>query len=303
LNQIDPALIRRNDYQGVRGISIATDILDVEPTDFGKQMTCPAGFEIGVRLLAVGATSISLLPIVLEAMNSFGKSHGLGYQAPVKFTLEYASVTEIDRWLDPTSFSLNIDAGTLPELSVQFEAPLILKSCVEKGRLIPPTFHELLNNSVRIVNRSIREFHDPSFLQSEQFHEFLTPAKEIISSHNCLIAFQQGSISHRGSVASEGKRNSTPLARDSNGGYGMKGLGYIHSSRREENAHHAASVQPPTHRPTRKSYSERSLRAWLGSITFRNVPVGYLPWLYHAGQLGIGSDRNRGAGLWRVELG
>ena len=41
---------------------------------------------------------------------------------------------------------------------------------------------------------------------------------------------------------------------------------------------------------------------WLGTVTFRNVPLAYLPWLTWAGKLGIGDSRNCGAGLFHLVI-
>ena len=251
LNVIDPRLIRRNDSQGVRGISIAADIIGDESTQFGKQIASSSGSKIGTRLFAIGRQSIELLPIVIEAIDAFGQSNGLGYQVPVKFAVEYSTTTVVEQTLDHASLSLNTDTGTLPSVTIQLVSPLLLKSCFQLGQLAPPTFQDLLSNSVRIVIRSMREYHDPKYLEMEVLTQFLAVAKDIAMSHHDLTPFTQGSISHRGEVNAKG-------------------------------------------------YRERPLRGWLGNITYKDVPASYLPWLHWAGRFGIGSDRNRGAGLWRI---
>jgi hypothetical protein len=203
--------------------------------------------------LGIGKLSLELLPIVIEAIDAFGQSHGLGYQAPVKCAVDYSQITTRDWQLDPQSLSAVACGGSIPELTLEFQSPLLLKSCHDRGRLVPPTFGELFSNSVRIVSRSIREYHDAGFLETASFGDFLATASEVAVLEENLIPFTQASISHRGDVQSKG-------------------------------------------------YRERQLRGWLGSITFANVPASYVPWLLWAGRLGIGSDRNRGAGLWRVSL-
>lgn len=253
LNVIDPSLIRRNDSQGVRGISIATDIVPADSDQVNKPIASLAGSKIAARLLAVGRRSIELLPIAIEAIDAFGQSHGLGYQAPVRFGIDYAATTVIEQSLDPASLSLNNDAGTLPAVTIEFESPLLLKSCFQNGQLIPPTFQDLLSNSVRIILRCLREYHDPRFLETEVLTQFLSVANEVGVFQHSLVPFAQGSLSHRGVVNGNG-------------------------------------------------YRERPLHGWLGNITFKDVPASYLSWLHWAGQLGIGSDRNRGAGLWRMSL-
>jgi hypothetical protein len=263
---IDASIIRRGDKQGVRGISIAAEILSGEPIfghvnsesqdrDCVSVEQCPtvANSEVVVRLLGIGKLSIELLPIVIEAIDAFGQSHGLGYQAPVKYAVDYSQITTRDWQLAPESLSVDTCGGTIPELTLEFQSPLLLKSCHDRGRLVPPTFSELFSNSVRIVSRSIREYHDAGFLETASFGDFLATAKDVASIHENLVPFTQASISHRGDVRSKG-------------------------------------------------YRERPLRGYLGSMTFANVPTSHIPWLLWAGRLGIGSDRNRGAGLWRVEF-
>jgi len=266
LTVIDSSIIRRGDRQGVRGISIATEILSGESEAWRRnsesagrdgaestQCRALAGSEAVVRLLGIGKLSLELLPIVIEAIDAFGQSHGLGYQAPVKCAVDYSQITTRDWQLDPQSLSAVACGGSIPELTLEFQSPLLLKSCHDRGRLVPPTFGELFSNSVRIVSRSIREYHDAGFLETASFGDFLATASEVAVLEENLIPFTQASISHRGDVQSKG-------------------------------------------------YRERQLRGWLGSITFANVPASYVPWLLWAGRLGIGSDRNRGAGLWRVSL-
>jgi hypothetical protein len=41
---------------------------------------------------------------------------------------------------------------------------------------------------------------------------------------------------------------------------------------------------------------------WQGYATYRNVPVGILPWLIWGGRLGVGDSRNCGGGLWHLVL-
>ena len=84
---------------------------------------------------------------------------------------------------------MNNDAGTLPAVTIEFESPLLLKSCFQNGQLIPPTFQDLLSNSVRIVIRSLREYHDPKYLETEVLTQFLAVAKEIAMSEHALIPF------------------------------------------------------------------------------------------------------------------
>lgn len=278
LNTIDADLIQRGDTQGVRGLSIATAMLSSEPISdaepfadsrlpsrpsctFRKstrgaqvhQVCAPADTRLMARLFAIGQESIDLIPIVIEAIDAFGQSQGIGYQAPVHCAVEYARIESHDSFLDPNSLSLNTDGGTLPNVTIALESPLLLKGCFEGGRLVPPGFHDLFSNSVRILIRAIREFHHSDFLAEASLSDFFTPSRQIATSQHALIPFCQPSLSHRGPVG-------------------------------------------------RNGYRERDLRGWLGSITFENVPASYLPWLHHAGRLGIGSDRNRGAGLWRVVL-
>ena len=56
-------------------------------------------------------------------------------------------------------------------------------------------------------------------------------------------------------------------------------------------------------RASRRHDGPHQQTGWLGSMTFRDVPLAYLPWLVWAGRLGIGDSRNVGAGLWHVVLG
>jgi len=294
LNIVDAGLIQRGDTQGVRGLSIATAMLTTDPASdtepladqvfaslaaplskpfadsrlspcpprpFRKsarstqehQISASADSRLTARLFAVGQGSIELLPIVIEAIDAFGQSQGIGYQAPVRFAVDHARIASDDSLLDPSSLSLSTDSGTLPKVTIDLESPLLLKGCSEHGRLLPPSFHDLFSNSVRILIRAIREFHDSSYLADASLTDFFAPSREILTSQHTLVPFRQPSLSHRGPVG-------------------------------------------------RNGYRERDLRGWLGSITFENVPVRYLSWLHHAGRLGIGSDRNRGAGLWRMVL-
>lgn len=266
LTVIGSSLIRRSDKQGVRGVSIATEIVSGESEAWrrnlgsigrgigeSEQYSVLAGSEVVVRLLGIGKLSLELLPIVIEAVDAFGHSHGLGYQAPVKYAVDYSQITTHDWHLDPESLAAATCGGAIPELTLELQSPLLLKSCHDRGRLVPPSFGDLFSNSVRIVSRSIREYHDAAFLETASFTDFLASANGVASSHVDLIPFTQSSISHRGDVTSKG-------------------------------------------------YRERQLRGWLGSMTFANVPASYVPWLLWAGRLGIGSDRNRGAGLWRINL-
>lgn len=286
LNIIGSHLIQRGDTQGVRGLSISTALLHTAPAADPEsladqisepfadsripsrplhplrtsargaqqhQITAPADSRLLARLFAVGQESIDLIPIVIEAIDAFGQSQGIGYQAPVRCAVEYSRIDSHDSFLDPSSLSLSTDCGSLPSVTMELTSPLLLKGCFESGRQLPPSFHDLFSNSVRILIRAIREFHHPSFLAAASLSDFFAPSRQIATHHHALIPFRQPSLSHRGTVG-------------------------------------------------RSGYRERNLRGWLGSITFENVPVSYLPWLHHAGRLGIGSDRNRGAGLWRVVL-
>ena len=290
LNIIDGDLIQRGDTQGVRGLSIATALLHTNPdldpeaiadqscdplseptvdprlllsspSPWGKstrgvqqqQISAPADSRLVARLFAVGRESIELIPIVIEAIDAFGQSQGIGYQAPVHCAVESSRSEFHDSSLDPSSLSLATDGGSLPKITLELESPLLLKSCYAGGRLLAPSFHDLFSNAVRIVIRAIREFHQPDFLVDASLSEFFARSRQIATYQQALIPFRQPSLSHRGAVG-------------------------------------------------RSGYRERDLRGWLGSITFENVPASYLPWLHHAGRLGIGSDRNRGAGLWRMVL-
>lgn len=290
LNIIDGDLIQRGDTQGVRGLSIATALLHTNPASdpkaiadlscdpfsepsvvsrmpsralnsLGKttrgaqphQISAPANSRLVARLFAVGRESIDLLPIVIEAIDAFGQSRGIGYQAPVHCAVESSRSESHDSSLDPSSLSLATDGGSLPKITLELESPLLLKSCYAGGRLLVPSFRDLFSNSVRIVIRALREFHQPDFLIDASLSDFFAPSRQIATCQHALIPFRQPSLSHRGAVGSSG-------------------------------------------------YRERDLRGWLGSISFENVPASYLPWLHHAGRLGIGSDRNRGAGLWRISL-
>lgn len=289
LRVIDPSLIQRSDFQGLRGISIASAMLysegsnqplassSIEQPTTGKtksaepdrkpvqnyQMQAPAGVEISLRLLALGETATELLPTVAEAIDSFGRLNGIGYQSPVHYCIDHGQTIEESWLLDPRSLSAEACGGTIPEVTIEFLSPLLLKNCQDRGRLVPPTFADLFSNSVRTVIRAIREFAQPDFLIDAQLKDFFAASREVSAHHHQLIPFQQPSISHRSGKPKQATSDNTK---------------------------------------SKSNYSERPLRGWLGSITFRDIPASYLPWLLHAGHLGIGSDRNRGAGLWRVQI-
>lgn len=281
LNIIDPNLIQRGDSQGLRGISIASAMLAAEERDDTNserktdrssksiqnyQLQAPAGTSLSVRLLAIGQ-AIEFLPTVVQAIDGFGRLQGIGYQSPVHFMVDNSQTVTESRTISPESLAIETSGGLIPEVTIEFLSPLLIKNCLDRGRLIQPSFHDLFSNSVRIVIRAIREFANREYLLDAQFGDFFNASQEIQSNQQRLIPFQQPSISHRhGTASPQTATRQTASTRSGN----------------------------------LPNYSERPLRGWLGSLTFSNVPASYLPWLIHAGHLGIGSDRNRGAGLWRV---
>lgn len=55
-------------------------------------------------------------------------------------------------------------------------------------------------------------------------------------------------------------------------------------------------------RTSARQVSRWMLSGWSGSITVVDVPLHLMPYLYWAGQIGVGDGRNCGAGLWEIEL-
>lgn len=53
-------------------------------------------------------------------------------------------------------------------------------------------------------------------------------------------------------------------------------------------------------RTSARQQTKWEVSGWVGSATYQNVPVAYLPWLAWAGRLGVGDSRNCGAGLWSL---
>lgn len=266
LRIIDPRLIHFSAEQGLRGITFAGKFSSVDTHErvsplidkqHSSQVHVPSGSELLLRMLSLGEASQPLIPRIVQALDTGGKTSGLWGQPPVFFSVNpKAACTE--------TWSLPIDSlptafcgGILPSVQIVLQSLLSLKRSDRSQTVASPrrfseqastvpTFREIFSNSLRTVRRAVNEFADPTFLSELQLGQFINSAQQVELIDHDLRFFEQQRASRR------------------TDGHNQTG--------------------------------------WLGTVTFRNVPLAYLPWLNWAGKLGIGDSRNCGAGLFHLVI-
>ena len=275
LKVIAPGLIRQGAAQGLRGITFATPVLahdqnDKPADDLAEvalsRVTVEAGTVLSVRILALGTESIQLLPLVSEALDAFGRTNGLWGQPPVHFRVQPQSVRSESITLNPSTLPIQICSGIVPQVRIDLETPLSLKRPAPRDQRL-----QLGNARDEKRHFSNPNSAPPTFreLFSNSFRTIRRAINEFADPTFC-DGLQLGEFINASEQVSLVEHD-------------LRYFEQQRASRRHDEPHNQSG--------------------WLGSLTFSNVPLAYLPWLIWAGKLGIGDSRNCGAGLWHVVLG
>ena len=220
---------------------------------------------LSVRILALGRESIELLPIVSEALDAFGRISGLWGQPAVHFMVQPQSTRTESITLSPSTLPLKFCSGTLPLVRIDLLTPLSLKRtfpCDQRPQLEKPGVDRRSFANSASAPPTFRE------LFSNSFRTIRRAINEFADPTFCD---------------------------------GLQLGDFINA------AEQVALVEHDLHyfeqqRASRRHDEPHNQTGWLGSLTFRSVPLAYLPWLTWAGKLGVGDSRNCGAGLWHVVL-
>ena len=275
LKVIAPGLIRQGAAQGLRGITFATPVLahdqnDKPADDLAEvalsRVTVEAGTVLSVRILALGTESIQLLPLVSQTLHAFGRTSGLWGQPPVHFIVQPQSTRTESLTLSPSTLPIQFCSGIVPLVRIDLQTPLSLKrSCPGDHR----TQLEKLGDEKRHFSNPNSA--PPTFREifSNSFRTIRRAINEFADPTFC---------------------DGLPLGE------------FINASEQVSLVEHNLRYFEQQ-RASRRHDEPHNQSGWLGSLTFRDVPLAYIPWLMWAGKLGIGDSRNCGAGLWHVVLG
>lgn len=274
LKVIAPGLIRQGAAQGLRGITFATPILAYEQNDnrvddrakaAPSSIVVTAGTSLTVRILAIGLESIQLMPLVSEVLDAFGRTSGLWGQPPVHFMVQPHSTRTESFSLSPSTLPIEFCNGIVPRVRLELLTPLSLK------RSIPRDQWTHSKNP-----RADKRYFANSSSAPPTFRDIFSNSFRTI--RRAINEFAD------------------PTFCD-----GLQLGEFINSAEQVALVEHDLRYFEQQ-RASRRHDEPHNQTGWLGSLTFQDVPLAYIPWLTWAGKLGIGDSRNCGAGLWHVVL-
>lgn len=213
LKTFAPQWIDQGARQGLRGITLATNLLTNEMDYFeGTPLEAPERPEDGtvwleadeyipVRLLCVGRESIDLLPLVVEALDVFGRESGLWGKPNVRLAVDGRYQQSLDWELRTETLPTRRGEGTVPSLTLHWVTPLSLKlrDGNSSSRRMPselssvPSYQDIFAQSVRTVRRAVTEFGSGGLLDDRDWSrgELLRSADGVrLTTHNLRI-FEQ----------------------------------------------------------------------------------------------------------------
>jgi hypothetical protein len=216
--------VERGARDGLRGITFATkcqpeesvkaDPESAQAERFDRHqpfitLLVRPGDELKFRLLQIGAEAIGLRNDVLHALNTSGKSRGLGPNH-VRFELDRTSVNHqlSDLWVD--SLPLQELSGSLPSLKIHFDTPLFLKATSgsvaglgpSRRRFTDtsdahPTVATLFRESLRTVRRAVNEYVSDDWAVGADMRFLIESAERVKTVETDLKTFSQPRSSSR----------------------------------------------------------------------------------------------------------
>ena len=260
----------------MRGITIGAELMDSDAShatlpheaQADGRVFVPPGTSLVARVLSIGQAAIGLAPTVIDALDELGRNTGLGNLQPVRVAVDPSQGATIEWSLSGAHLPTKLCGGSVPWLRIILESPLSLKRRRRENRA-----GERPRSEPRDSGRRTFAHHNSD---QPTFSDFLGDSVRTV--RRAITEYAD-----------------PDFLREPHLGDFVNGANGVASES-------AALSFFQQNRVSRRQGSHRKQSGWTGSITFRDVPLAYIPWLIWGGRLGIGDSRNCGAGLWHVVL-
>ncbi len=299
---IDPDCICRGSRDGLRAITLAaelthTSFLDLvgqwdreSRTEFSGCLPLPQiwverGTELTARLLSIGKAADELIPTVIEAMDAYGRMSGLWGEPAVHFMVDAARARESTAEASSASSSF----GTLG----QEASPCGTKSWTLDPRTLPIDPQPGEMPRISLVFQSPLSLKKPPQSATSSSR---TGKRTFSRSHSAPPSFAE--------ILSASVRTVRRVVHE----FGDSSLWDAHRFEAFfEAAPEVRTVRSDLiffdqQRSSRRRTDPHTQTGWVGSLTFENIPLYYIPWLHWAGLIGTSDSRNCGAGLWQIAI-
>jgi hypothetical protein len=242
-----------------------------DAVDSAMEAQAAAGPAATLRLLAIGDDAINMSDSVVHLVSRLGRGNGLG-KNHVQFETHQSGMSR-DQWvLSSGTLSREVSRATIPLFEIHLGSPLSAQGSSASEERPIQNLLDFLKHAMATMRRVVREAgSDLNLLNEVNYIEFQRVAEQIRCESSTLTWHNQ------------------PRS----------------SERRPKRASKEASGQPNrTTKPDEKGQVSHDLwlDGWLGSVQFRNVAESFLSWLSWAGRLGVGKNRDGGAGIWCLML-
>ena len=179
--------IRKGVQDGMRLVTVAMPFPGPEEAE--------AGMTLFARVMTIGDTAESVVPLILEKLAEFGTSRGLGPDH-VCFEVDPTEIVREDRTLRSDDLPRDVDRGKVPLIHLRLGSPLSLKGFDRVGSK-PPGFADLVKDSIRTVLRVVRECGQMEALQDVNVSGLVRAAEQVECEQSQFEWFEQSRSSRR----------------------------------------------------------------------------------------------------------